>query len=384
MNNIIKKIISFAVAITLTGTGTLSTKLIRTKSDILLKANASITDYVRLNDNTDSADVLTSLIDNYISSVHSVIEKISEYTRYQNQISFRFASKEEGKELMLSNKEYYDGFSQNELEYKMQKKNAEMEEYLSFAGDQVMEFTDYEKAFISSHFKSMESKLRIKGYTLPPIDEIVLIKTTMQEEGGAAGYTHGTQIYIQDALLEGALNGSLVSRAMYIDYLDKFFWHELFHCLTRNNPDFRTEMYKLIHFTVAEEDFALPPSVFEYHISNPDVEHHNAYASFHIGDENIDCFIDSVTTKHFEEGETFFEFMTPVLVPTDGSDIYYMPEQSDNFYDIFGRNTDYVDDPEECMADNFSYALKYGIIGENGNGYPNPEIIEGILSYLRK
>ena len=91
-------------------------------------------------------------------------------------------------------------------------------------------------------------------------------------------------------------------------------------------------MYQLIHFTVQDEDFPIPPSVEEYFISNPDVEHHNAYATF----------------------------------------------------EILGKNTDYVVDPEECMADNFGFLIAYDKDGPEGKGYPNPEIIEGIRSYLQQ
>ena len=121
----------------------------------------------------------------------------------------------------------------------------------------------------------------------------------------------------------------------------------------------------------------------EYHISNPDVEHHNSYATFIIDGPNIDCFTDFVTTRHFErEGDAFFECSTTALVPVDGSDTYYTPEQEENFDEIFGTNTDYVIDPEECMADNFGYTLAYGMDGPKGDGYPNPEIIEGIMDFL--
>ena len=37
---------------------------------------------------------------------------------------------------------------------------------------------------------------------------------------------------------------------------------------------------------------------------------------------------------------------------------------------------------EECMADNFGYTLAYGMDGPKGDGYPNPEIIEGIMDFL--
>ena len=61
---------------------------------------------------------------------------------------------------------------------------------------------------------------------------------------------------------------------------------------------------------------------------------------------------------------------------------FYTPEQADNFWDIFGKNTDYVMDPEECMADNFAYFMYCGMDGPEGDGYENPEIIEGIERIL--
>ncbi|MBP3891629.1 MAG: hypothetical protein J6D29_05600 [Solobacterium sp.] len=303
----------------------------------------------------------------------------------ESTITHRFATKEEGKELMLANHEYYEGFSQNDLDYKMQKVNATMEEYQAFAGEQVLEFTEEEKTLVNSCFDAMNKELKEKGYVLPEIDEITMIKTTMEEEPSASGYTHGTQIYIWGPLVETAVKGDEKQKAAVQNFLTIFFWHELFHCLTRCNPEFRKDMYKLIHFTVGEDDFTIPPSVMEYHISNPDVEHHDAYATFNINGKDIDCFVDGITTKHFEkEGDTFFNYYTTALIPTDGTDVYYTPEQASNFDGVFGKNTGYVIDPEECMADNFSYAMRYGVEGPDGQGYPNPEIIEGILSYVKK
>ena len=38
-----------------------------------------------------------------------------------------------GQELLLSNEEYYNGFSRNGLDFKLQKKGATMEEYKGYA-----------------------------------------------------------------------------------------------------------------------------------------------------------------------------------------------------------------------------------------------------------
>ena len=299
-----------------------------------------------------------------------------------NHIAHRFASAEEGRELMLSNNEnYYDHFSQNELDFKMQKTGATMDEYKAMAAEQVLDFTPWEKSYIDSCIRDMEKALDKNGYMLPDIDEIVFIKTTMQEEPGASGYTHGTQIYLQAEVVSINSVGHLIPG--FDEYFRHLIWHELFHCLTRNNPDFREAMYSLVNFTVVDSDFEIPDSVFEYHITNPDVEHHNSYATFIIDGQEIDCFTDFITTMHYEEVHaSFMTCSTTALVPIDGTDIYYMPEQASNFDEVFGTNTGYVVDPEECMADNFADAMLYGIEGKDDQGYPNPEIIQGILDYL--
>lgn len=301
-----------------------------------------------------------------------------------NHIPHRYASAEEGRELMLSNDEnYYDHFSQNDLDFKMQKSGATMDEYKAFAAEQVQEFNFFEKAFIDRRIRNIEKILDKNGYKLPEIEEIVFIKTTMEEELGASGYTHGTQIY---------LNATVISAYSLMEILpetaqlaDELLCHEIFHCLTRNNPEFREDMYSLINFTVVDSDFEIPDSVFEYHITNPDVEHHNSYATFIIDGKEVDCFTDMITTVHFDEAQSsFFSCDETALIPIDGTDIYYTPAQASNFDEIFGKNTGYVSDPEECLADNFAYAIVYGIEGRDNQGYPNPEIIQGIIDRLSK
>ena len=301
----------------------------------------------------------------------------------ENAIPFRFASKEEGTELLLANREYYAKFSPNKLDYVMQKTGAEMEEYLAFAKEQVLDWTDEEKDIITRGMKEIEDSFNSRGWKLPPLETIVFIKTTMREENGVAGYTHGTQIYLFD-FLSAYAPGDFADGKLP-DSFRTLLTHELFHCLTRCNPDFRAEMYRIIHFTVAEKDYELPPSVWEYYIANPDVEHHNAWASFVIDGKETDCFTAFVTTKHFEKaGERFFDFGTTALVPVDGSDVFYPKDQVSNFDEVFGRNTGYVIDPEECMADNFSFAVAYGMDGPDHQGYPDPEIIEGIIDILSR
>ena len=229
----------------------------------------------------------------------------------------------------------------------------------------------------------MVRTIKKNNYELPSIDEIVYVKTDMNlEQGvcrGATGYTHGKEIYLNSISI---LLSFIPESAEYFDML---MWHELFHCLTRNNPDFRAEMYKLINFTVTDEDFEFPPCVSDKYIHNPDVEHHDSYATFTIDGKEIDCFTVWTKLKHFSEAKTEEDAdEVTVLCPIDGTDTYFLMEKESNYKEVFGTNTDYVEDPEECMADNFKYAMYYGIDGKDGQGYPNPEIIQGIIDIVSK
>ena len=60
---------------------------------------------------------------------------------------------------------------------------------------------------------------------------------------------------------------------------------------------------------------------------------------------------------------------------------YYLLKESKDYRELFGWDTDYVIDPEECMADNFSYALIYSPDGSRH--FPDPGLLRDILELHR-
>ena len=302
---------------------------------------------------------------------------------FSGMIPHRYASAQEGRDIMLSNTEYYDGLTQNDIEFRMRKSGATKEELYEASRESVSDFFFFEKWYINSRLARMALHLKLKGYKLPEVEKIVFIKADMEMESGASGYTHGTQIYLSDDMVTIYALMNIIPR--FSEFMDKLLYHELFHCLTRSNPQFRADMYSLIHFTVTDTEYELPTCVLERYLSNPDVEHHNSYATFLIDGQKIDCYTAWITTKSYAEAQSgFMSNDATVLVPVDGTDVYYTREEASNFDEVFGTNTGYVTDPEECMADNFAYAMLYGMKGDDGNGYPNPEIIQGIIDYLKQ
>lgn len=298
---------------------------------------------------------------------------------YTRKIPHRYASAQEGKELMLSNTDYYSNFTKNDIEFRLKRTGATMDELLAASTDEVRDYNLIEKYFIDHEIAKMGRKLAWNGYVLPEIGEIVFVKTDMSVEMGNSGYTHGKQIYLNSGFV--TIYSLLSIIPGFSNYFDELLWHEYFHCLSRNDPEFRSRMYALINFTIADSDFKMPPSVLERYLSNPDIEHHDSYATFVIDGKETDCFTAWITTMDYEKAQYEEDSCTEVaLAPIDGSDTYYRREQASNFDDVFGTNTRYVIDPEECMADNFAYAMFYGIKGKD---YPNPEIIQGVIDAVK-
>lgn len=295
----------------------------------------------------------------------------------EGAFQYRFVDANEAAELLLSNRNYHENMNQEDLNFRMQKLDATLEELEAMVAGETRDYTDAEKVAVDEAMAAIDATCAERGYALPATEGIVFAKTTMREECDAAAYTHGTQIYLGERLLAKGLSEDPKDQAIFRQIVA----HELFHCLTRNHPDFRRDMYGILGFTVVDEDYDFAPAIRERIISNPDVGHHNSYAAFEINGEMKNCAVVFTVGKPFEKpGDNFFSSMVTGLVPIDDLTTMYTSKDAANFREVFGRNTDYVIDPEETLADNFAYTLAYPL---DGRDYASPEIINAIDAYLK-
>jgi hypothetical protein len=312
-----------------------------------------------------------------IKRVKNVRDLIQENDESNIELNYHFADAEEAANLLLSNRVYYENMNQNDLNFRMQKLNATLEELEELVKREVRDFTEKDKTIIDNSIKNIKRICKERGYTLPPLNDIVFAKTTTREEYDSGAYTHGTEIYLGEWLFE------LVHKEDEYEFFNEVIAHEIFHCLTRKYPSFRRDMYSIIGFTIVEKDFEFPKETADRIISNPDVEHHNSYATFEINGEKKDCTLIFTTIRPFEEeGDSFFDSdlqMTGV-VPIDDLYTIYDAKDVSNFFEVLGRNTNYVIDPEETLADNFMHTI---IEGLDGMDYDTPRIIESIDAYLK-
>ena len=295
-------------------------------------------------------------------------------------IKFRFASKAEGQQLKTEDTAYYNRLSQTDIDWRMRKENATLEEYIAYCAEQVEDFSTEEIKAVTDAMATIEDKLNSLGCQPPVPDEIVFIKTTMKEEGGANAYTLKNQIFLGSECLNSVqLTGTLA--------------HELFHCISRHSPELRRKMYALIGFTVMDEEIDFPQDVRERIIANPDVERIDNYGTFTIEGKKRRCALVTVYTQTWSEAyakqkdsATFFGNLDIVLMPLDDLNASYSLMYNDKDYvpDLWsqvGENTYYLLAPEECMADNFSYAI---VPTKPREQYKTPKLLKKIIKTLKK
>ena len=290
-----------------------------------------------------------------------------------SKITVHFASVEEGQQLMRERTLFHEQIAEATLAFFLQRKGGTLDEYIGYSAEQVLEFTPEEMQQVNDTLDWLQNVLEQNGLLLPDPGEITFVKSTCMETLGAAGYTTGGNIFLADLVFNPAIYSD--------DMFHELIVHELFHCLTRLHPEFRSAMYSLIHFTVLDQDIDVPEEILSQVIANPDVEHHNSYATFTIGGEKKDCYLVFLTDSVFEKpGDNFFSGMYTGIVPLDGSRVYRTEDVPD-FWNVIGRNTPYAEDPEEVMAVNFAYAL-LNLEQVYGN-IKSPEILKGIIDYLK-
>lgn len=258
---------------------------------------------------------------------------------------------------------------------RLKKKHGTKEELIEAFENDVQEWTEKEKQKLEGHFAFLEERINALDIDLRLTADIQLVKSTMVSEiGGVMGYTRGNSIFLSRNFVD-------ISDGWQRSLLA----HELFHIVSRNNPELRKKLYKIIGFTVMDREIELPDDLKDLMISNPDVERHDSYITLTIEDKPQKCMMIFYSSRADIVGAAFTYFEAGLALDDElktickeGKTLVYKPQEAVDLMDIVGRNTNYTIDPEEIMAENFNYLL----MGKED--VPNPEILKEIQDILKK
>ena len=251
-------------------------------------------------------------------------------------------------------------------------------EFLEFAGSNVLPWSPGETNQLTAVLQAVRP--RLAPWNLPFPSAIPLIKTSGKEEGNAS-YTRQNAVVL--AQREVLATGHV---------LEDLIIHELFHVLSRHNPDLRKQLYRIVGFTPINE-IAYPDALRPRKITNPDGV--QSGWAINVTNQNQDLFAVPIlfaSTSQYNptKGGEFFDYLIfKLLVVTNqggrwqpklmaGKPHLLEPQESQGFFEQVGRNTDYIIHPDEILAVNFVHLI---------NGETNlatPRIVEEMKKVFRQ
>ncbi|MCP4450814.1 MAG: hypothetical protein GY809_05090 [Planctomycetes bacterium] len=299
--------------------------------------------------------------------------------RLSVETTVAFATIEEGKKILTTQDDFVQRMSPFDRAARMTTdQDVSEKEYLAFVAKHVLAWEDAEKLHVSSAIQGLQTELQALSLPLPK--KVFIIKTTGHEEGGAA-YTRGNAIVFPRANLRAP-----TAR------LRKTTCHELFHIMSRANPDLREKLYAAIGFVKCDE-VEFPLKLKSRKLTNPDAPRNDHCIRLQVeGNARwaIPILFSNAAKYDVERGGQFFNYLEFkfLLVERDESSSPARPvydsqkpelvglQQASDFFEQVGRNTRYTIHPEEILADNFACLVL------RDRSPPSPEIIKTLKGIL--
>lgn len=292
-----------------------------------------------------------------------------------------FATVEEGQKVLMQRDDFVKRLSPFDRAARMKTdKRVSEEEYLTFVGKNVLKWDEAEKQKVISALQNIKPPLDSLSLPFPP--KVFVIKTTGNEEGGAA-YTRANAIILTKSDLSAPLAK-----------IQKLICHELFHIMSRANPGLREKLYEAIGFVKCNE-LVFPSELKSRKITNPDAPKNDHRVRLEVNGKNYWTIpiLFSVSEKYnVERGGEFFNYLQFqfLLVERDEGSSVVRPiydgrqptlvgmQQVSGFFDQVGKNTGYIIHPEEILADNFALL----VLGQRN--LPSPEVVQKIEKILKE
>lgn len=246
-------------------------------------------------------------------------------------------------------------------------------DYLSASAKNVRNWPMEEQEQLKQAFASIDLYVKTTGVQLHLPDTVKMIKTTAAEEFGAEGFTRENRIMLNTDAQPISLH--LIA-------------HELWHVISRMNPDLRNNAYSVFHFKPCNK-IIYKPAMSNHVITNPDCPYLMHYTTVTIEGQKRDVALMLYSKNDFQSGYNLDQYIAIGLLALTGDDehkvpvlkdgkavVYELTEPTDLLSQI-GANTQYVLHVEEITAEHFAALIA-------DEKLPQMEYVMGVKAALMK
>jgi Zn-dependent protease with chaperone function len=298
--------------------------------------------------------------------------------RFQNSTVI-FTSAEETAALMTANDPYKVQLSATDRQLlAASAEPVDVEKLDSMLREAAEDFTDDQRQQISRSLSMADQRMQEKSISFPlPSNVRIAIHNSAIFSGSP--YTRADTIFVNDQFL-GSVDAEMLASVLA---------HEMWHISSRNNPEARADIYKLVGFAPCQVPLgSIGADLRDRIMTNPDTEE---FGSFCIqlpddGAGDTKTYTSLVIAAAPFTGNNFGDILKPVLVEVtaDGTSAATTADgktvirdlDADYIEAIGGNGQDQPFHPEEVVAINLQVALR----GEPTEGSPNLALAEKVAA----
>lgn len=270
--------------------------------------------------------------------------------------NMRYLNAAAAQELLTTKDSFTESWSQFDIDARLQGTQGTKESLWNHISAQALDWRIEEQEKVTHVANNIHNSIIDQGLKVEFDYEIFFIKTTGDEEGGAAAYTRQNFIVLNDNVLTSS-----------DDNLARLISHELFHIISRNDENLKKDMYGIIGFEVANT-VSVPDQLKDFKMTNPDAPQWDSFITLTSNGGGASEYVMITYSNESYAGGNFLSYLNVGFLKVKGADIREVDYVNGDlvisiygdftdFYEQVGNNTNYTIHPEEILADNFAFAI---------------------------
>lgn len=283
--------------------------------------------------------------------------------------------------------QYLANMSEFDLQARLQTSDVvNLGQYIKFITRQLLPWKEEHIKLIAEIVNDLNGKSLdiLKFVKLPK--EILIVLTNGNDEAGAA-YCRNLNMIVLPITKLNPTDSNIAQLASGNEWHTTI-PHELFHIISRNNPELRDKLYKCIGYNpIPNNKIAdLPIDLAHLKITNPDAPITQHYIELHTKNSKdkklcLAPVLLASQTYSCDKYASFFDYLQmKFLVLDDDWQVVNLLSYDDviGLDDLIGKNTDYIMHPEEILADNFVLLVMHEI------NVPSPHILSMMMDIFKE
>lgn len=297
------------------------------------------------------------------------------------RIAFEFASAEDGAQVLGANDEYVQTTGAMERMAKTRSATpVSPEVFMRYMRATAQDWTATDRARVEAELPALAAFIQPIVWSKPSVIRFVRASAALEDD---LPHTRGLAVVLPDSVFG-------MPRAAFASMLA----HEVFHILTRHNPQFKERAYQLVGFERCDS-MRISPQIDQLKITNPDtpVSQHTIAVRYQSRPVHALPFIGFASAA----ADTTRGFINQLEVnwllvqranghcTLDAASLAghsAPPEALEGLTDKIGKNTGYLFHAEEILAENFAALFSISTGAKQLANYPSPQVLLGLRALL--